>query len=126
MKQTSSSRKVNEAAREKIASILLMEVSDPRLDLITVTGTEVSLDRSLCKVYISTAKDRYEEVQAGLASANSRIRYLLGKGLNWRVTPELYFIIDTSVDEAERIAKALEVVPPTMANKRDDDADPVV
>lgn len=32
MKQNSSSRKLNEQAREVLAHILLFEVSDPRLD----------------------------------------------------------------------------------------------
>ena len=47
MKQGSSNRKVNEQAREVIASILLFEISDPRLSLVTVTACEVSYDRSV-------------------------------------------------------------------------------
>ena len=48
MKQSSSSRKVNEQAREALANILLFEVSDPRLHMVTITGCEVSFDRSYC------------------------------------------------------------------------------
>ena len=36
--------------------------------------------------------------------AKGRIRSLVGKSLGWRVTPELRFFIDPSVDAAERIA----------------------
>ena len=50
MKQSSSNRKVNEQAREVIASILLFEISDPRLELVTVTGCEVSYDLSLIHI----------------------------------------------------------------------------
>ncbi len=107
MKQTPSSRKLNEAAREKIASIVLFEISDPRLRNITITGCEVSTDRSFCNVYVSAGADRYDEVSVGLESAKGRIRSLLGKGLDWRVTPELRFIIDKSVDNAEHIAEVL-------------------
>lgn len=117
MKQTPSSRKFNESARERIASILLTEVSDPRLALITVTSCEVAIDRSVCNVYISADKERYDEVAAGLESAKGRIRKLLGKGLNWRVTPELVFFIDTTVDQAERITEALKDVPPTLKGR---------
>ena len=46
MKQSASNRKVNEQAREVIASILLFDVSDPRLHLVTITGCGVSYDRS--------------------------------------------------------------------------------
>ena len=31
----------------------------------------------------------------------------MGKGLSWRVTPELRFHLDPSVDEAEKITDAL-------------------
>ncbi|MDO4850376.1 MAG: 30S ribosome-binding factor RbfA [Actinomycetota bacterium] len=118
MKQIPSSRKTNEIARERIAQILLTQVSDPRLAMVTVTGCEVAIDRSVCNVYISADRASYDEVEAGLESAKGRIRYLLGKGLDWRVTPELRFMIDTTVDEAERIAEALKAVPPTMQEDR--------
>lgn len=125
MKQTSSTRKLNEVARERIASILLFDISDPRLRLVTITGCEVSIDRALCNVYVSTDVERYDEVAEGLESAKGRIRSLLGKGLGWRVTPELVFVIDTSVDEAERIAKALKNAPATLAIEKDEDGRPV-
>ncbi len=107
MKQNSSSRKVNEQAREVIASILLFEISDPELNLVTITGCEVSFDRSMCNVYYSADKDRYEQVAAAFTRASGRIRSLMAKKLSWRVAPELRFMLDRSVDTAERIAGAL-------------------
>lgn len=107
MKQSNANRKVNEQAREILASILLFEVSDPRLRLVTITGCEVSFDRSVCNVFYTTEPDRYEDAAAGFAAAAGRIRSLMGKGLSWRVTPELRFILDPSVDEAEKITDAL-------------------
>ncbi len=107
MKQNSSSRKVNEQAREVIASILLFEISDPELNLVTITGCEVSFDRSMCNVYYSADKDRYEKVASAFTRASGRIRSLMAKKLSWRVAPELRFMLDRSVDTAERIAGAL-------------------
>lgn len=107
MKQSSSSRKLNEQAREALASILLFEVSDPRLRLVTITGCEVSFDRSFCNVFYTAEPGRYEEAAEGFAAARGRIRSLLGRALSWRVTPELRFLLDSSVDEAQRISDAL-------------------
>lgn len=107
MKQNSSSRKLNEQAREVLAHILLFEVSDPRLDMVTITGCEVSFDRSMCNVYYTVDPSRYEDAAAGFAAAYGRIRLLMGRALHWRVTPELRFMLDASVDEAQRIAEAL-------------------
>ena len=108
MKQNASSRRVNEQARQVIAETLMFEFSDPRLALITITGCEVSFDRAVCNVYFTTMPERYEEVQEALERASGRIRSLLAKKLSWRTSPELRFFLDKTVDEAEKIARALE------------------
>lgn len=120
MKQNSNSRRMGELAREKLGYILLFEISDPDLELITLTGCEVSLDKSLLKAYVSCEESRYDEVRAALARAKGRIRSLLGHALGWRLTPDIVFIIDTTTDEAERIARALEDVPPTLGVEKDE------
>lgn len=108
MKQTPTSRKANENLRDRIASVILFHISDPRLQMVTVTACEVSKDKSVADVYVTAEKDRYEEVMQGLEAAKGRIRSLVGKELKWRVTPELRFRIDNSVDTAEHIAEVLE------------------
>lgn len=125
MKQNAQSRRTAELAREKLASILLFEVSDPDLEMLTLTGCEVSVDRSLVRAYVSCEADRYDVVMAALGRAKGRIRSLLGHALGWRVTPELDFRIDTTTDEAERIARALDQVPPTMDVAKDEDGYPI-
>ncbi|MBR0404176.1 MAG: 30S ribosome-binding factor RbfA [Eggerthellaceae bacterium] len=107
MKQGNSSRRVNEQARQVIAETLMFEIADPRLSLVTITGCEVSFDRSACNVYYTTSPDSYEEVQQAFEGAKGRIRSILARKLSWRTSPELRFFVDKSVDEAERIAKAL-------------------
>lgn len=107
MKQSSSSRRVNEQAREVIAGILLFEMTDPRLTMVTITACEVSFDRSVANVYYTTEPARYIEVAEAFQSASGRIRSLMAKKLSWRVAPELRFMLDSTVDQAERIAGAL-------------------
>ena len=125
MKQNQNSRRTNNLAREKLANILLFEISDPDLALVTLTGVQVSVDKSVLKAYVSCDRDRYESVAAALQRAKGRIRTLLGHALGWRVTPELIFQIDTPADEAERIAIALENVPPTLSVEKDENGYPL-
>lgn len=125
MKQNQFSRRTNELAREKLASILLFEISDPDLSLVTLTSVEVSVDKSFLRAYVSCEASRYDEVSAALARAKGRIRSLLGHALGWRVTPEIAFQIDTTTDEAERISRALEVVPPTLGVEKDEFGYPI-
>ncbi|MBP3893216.1 MAG: 30S ribosome-binding factor RbfA [Atopobiaceae bacterium] len=126
MKRNQNSRRIGEQAREKLGYILLFEISDPDLELVTLTGCEVSVDKSVVVAYISCESDRYDDVTAALARAKGRIRSLLGKALGWRVTPELVFRIDTTADEAERIARALQNVPETLSVEKDDEGYPLV
>ena len=122
MKQTQATRRLGEQLREKLGYILLFEVSDPRLDLVTLTAVEVAVDRSFARVYVSCDASRYDEVMEALASAKGRIRSLLARSLDWR---ELDFRIDRSTDEAERITRALENVPATLAIEKDEDGYPI-
>ena len=119
MKQTPNTRRLNEQAREVVASLLVTEVSDPRVQLVTVTGAEVSPDRSVLLVFVSTDPGRYDEVMAGLESAKGLLRSRIGRALGWRVTPELRFYIDESVDTGMLIDEALRAVPPTLIVERE-------
>ena len=84
MKQNNATRRLGEQLREKLGYILLFEISDPRLDLVTITGVEVSIDRSFARVFVTCDGDRYEEVLEALASTKGRVRSLLARTLDWR------------------------------------------
>ena len=122
MKQNASNRRVNEQARQVIAETLMFEISDPRLAMVTVTGCEVSFDRSVCNVYYTAQPGSYDEVAEAFGKAAGRIRSILAKKLSWRTSPELRFFIDKSVDEAERIARAIENERSRMTHADDDAA----
>ncbi|MDA3936460.1 MAG: 30S ribosome-binding factor RbfA [Actinomycetota bacterium] len=121
MKSTPRTRKLGVTVREAIASIIQGAIADPRLDLITVTSVDVSSDLSIANVYVTAHGDeeRYKEVLEGLESAKGRIRSLLGRAVKMRITPDLRFFIDPSVDEGFRMSVALQDVPPTLANSSD-------
>ncbi len=107
MKQSPSSRRVNEQLREVVSSIILFEMSDPRLERVTITGCEVSFDRSVANVFYTTDKSEYVSCADALQRSAGRIRSLVARRLSWRVAPELRFVLDTTVDQAERIGAAL-------------------
>ena len=100
-------RKVDEQAREVISSILLFEVSDPRLQLVTITGCSVSFDRAYCDVFYTAEPERYASVEAAFQAAKGHIRSLMAKQLAWKQAPELRFHLDETVDAAEKLGKYL-------------------
>lgn len=119
MKQNQFSRRTNHIAREKLASILTNNISDPALEMIAITDVYVSVDKSLMIVYVSCDSAQYDEVMCAFERAKGRLRRLLGHALTWRTTPELVFRIDTTIDEAQAISRALTNVPPSMRARED-------
>jgi ribosome-binding factor A len=103
------SRAMGEMVREVVARILVEEIADPRLDLVTVTGVEMSPDLRHANVFFAIHGDaeRTASALAGLDSAKGRIRALLGVEVRARYVPELHFRIDPAIEEAARIADAI-------------------
>jgi ribosome-binding factor A len=101
--------RVADAIREEIAQLLLREIKDPRVGMITLTGVRVSGDLRHARVLFSVLgeAERRDEALAGLRSASGYIRAQLARRLNLRVAPEIVFEADTSLEEVERVARLL-------------------
>src|SRR3954454_10184260 len=93
--------RVNEVILEVLADEL-ERMSDPRLELVTLTGVDVSRDLAHAKVYYSTltatAVDARstipEEAAAALTSAGSHLRGVVGRQMRIRQVPKLTFHVD--------------------------------
>jgi ribosome-binding factor A len=77
---------------------------------ITVTGVRVSPDLSTAKVYLSflAVKDKdalLKSIKDQAKDIRHRLTIVVGKQL--RITPELIFYIDDSLDYVEKIEKLL-------------------
>jgi ribosome-binding factor A len=102
--------RMNERMRAILSELLLREISDPRLQSVTVT--EVSLDGELmyADVYVNALGDesRRVDVMQGLDRAKGFLRRELGKQIRTRNTPELKFHWDTTLEHGERINQILD------------------
>jgi ribosome-binding factor A len=96
--------------REILSALLLLEVTDPALEGVTVT--EVTLDRELeyATVYVNALGEekRQQEVMAGLARAHGFLRREVGKRVRLRRTPELRFHWDVTLDRGAAIEETLD------------------
>ena len=45
--------KVQEAIKQELSKMLLMDIKDPRIQFVTITGVELTDDMSIAKVYVS-------------------------------------------------------------------------
>lgn len=103
-------RRVNEAVREVVGTVVTAELSDPRIGFTTITGAEVSPDLRHGRVFVSvlgTADERSETLQ-GLRSAHGYIQRRVARELHLKNTPLLTFEHDDSIERGMRISEILE------------------
>lgn len=111
--------RIGEVIREEISAILREEVSDPRIQFVSVTRVEVSADLHYAKVFVSIlgTPEKREEVLNGLKSARGFIQRSLGKKIRLRYTPEISFKIDTSIDHGIHIFELLQEIKDDLVSK---------
>ena len=101
--------RVAQLLKQEIADLLMKEVKDPRLGLVTVNRVELSKDLRHAKVYVGSLElgATRSNLLQGLESASGFIRRELRKRLDLRRVPELLFRIDENVEYGVRIASLL-------------------
>jgi ribosome-binding factor A len=74
-------------------SLLLQEMNDPRLDLVTVTQVNIDRELEYANVFVSTVGDeaRRKEVMHVLNGARSYVRREIAKRVQLRRAPEINF-----------------------------------
>jgi len=104
--------RVNQLLKEEISILLQRELKDPRLGFVSVTEVEAAQDLRTAKVFVSVLGDeaQWAGSMAALASARGFIRNWLRQHLDLRVTPELDFRPDRSMEHAARIQALLRQV----------------
>ena len=109
--------KINDAVMQAMSEAV-REIKDPRVSsaMVTITAAEVTPDLKFAKIYFSAILGDKSEVKKGLCSAAGFLRRALSQKLNLRITPELSFFEDKSIEHGAKIAKLLnsiEITPDT-------------
>lgn len=109
-KNSIKNTRINGEVQKELSQIIRREIKDPRIHMMTsVTGAQVAPDLKTCKVYISVLGTDEEKADtlAGLRSAEGYIRRMLAKNLNLRNTPQLTFLLDTSIEYGVTMSKKI-------------------
>jgi ribosome-binding factor A len=106
-------RRVNEAVRQ-VLSEAVVELKDPRIGFVTVTGVETSPDLRHARVYVSVlgSEEAQAESLAGLAAAHGVLQARLGRELRMKRTPQLAFEYDPSVERGVRMTQLIDELAP--------------
>src|SRR3977135_375542 len=102
-------RRIADQIQRELSDLLRAELKDPRVGMITLTGVEVSPDLAHARVFFTTLADATSlaRVEAGLQGAAGFLRAQLGKRLSLRVTPEIHFRHDASVERGVRLSQLI-------------------
>jgi ribosome-binding factor A len=101
--------RVADAVREVIAELLLRDIKDPRIGMVTLTTVELTDDLKHARVYFSCVGDAVvrERSLQGLRSAAGYMRSQVTRQLKLRHAPDLTFLFDPSLEIADRVATLL-------------------
>jgi ribosome-binding factor A len=119
---TARSARIADQIQRSLAELIRLEVRDPRVGLVTLTGVELSRDQSHAKVFFTVLGSGADAEQAGhgLTHAAGFLRSELAHRLTTRKVPELHFEFDASVERGVRLARLIDeaVNPPQPARGR--------
>ena len=123
-REFSRSRRVGEQIRRILAQLIHDEVKDPGVGMITLTAVEVSPDLGHAKIFFTTLADGPEAVrasEAGLRRASGFLRRELGRLVKLRITPELHFTYDRSVEHGRRLTALIDGAVADLPDDGDDE-----
>ena len=122
---SSRAQRVGDQIQKELASLIQLEVSDPRIGMVSITGVEVSRDLSHAKVYVTVMNTLSEDASVNqltlsapgeldrieveenieaLIKASGFLRTMLSKRLRSRSIPKLQFFYDNSIERGQQLS----------------------
>jgi ribosome-binding factor A len=109
-KEFSRSSRVAEQVQRELAELIRLELKDPRVGLITLTGVELTPDYAHAKVFYTTLAETAarQDIDVGLRRASGFLRRELGRRIRIHTLPELHFVFDESVERGDRLSRLID------------------
>lgn len=103
--------RINSEVQREMSSIIREDLKDPRIHPMTsVMAVEVTPDLKFAKIFVSILgnDEEKEKTMEGLKKSASFARHQLAKRMNLRNTPELTFVLDTSIEYGVTMSKKID------------------
>lgn len=98
-------QRIAERIYEELSEMMIHEVTDPRLQWVSITDVRVDRELAFANIFVSAVEgsDRKEEVLAALKGAQGYLRSHLARRIELRTFPQLRFHWDSTPERADRI-----------------------
>ncbi|MDX2220086.1 MAG: 30S ribosome-binding factor RbfA [Burkholderiales bacterium] len=106
----SRNRRIADQIQRELSELIRLELRDPRVNMVTLTGVEVASDNSHAKVFFTTLGNdaQIQSCAHGLGRAAGFLRSQLAARLSIRTVPVLHFEFDASIDRGMRLSKLID------------------
>jgi ribosome-binding factor A len=101
--------RVAEEIKHRLNSAMSKDLMDLNTGLITVSKVIMTADLRIAKIYLTFLgnKEPAEKLVEKINFRKKHIRYLLGKQLTLKYTPDIFFFYDDTVEYSDKINKLL-------------------
>lgn len=101
--------RINEELKKELSGVINYKIKNPNVTgMISVTRVKITPDFKYAKVYVSILNSKnIDKTMEGLKESSGFMRSELAKTINLRITPELVFELDDSLEYGERIDRVL-------------------
>ena len=103
-------RRVAEQIQRDLSELIRLEVKDPRVGFVTLTGVDVTSDLTHAKIWFTTLGTQadHEQTSEGLNRASGFLRSALAHRIKTRTMPELHFLFDASVERGMHLSQLID------------------
>ena len=102
--------RIADQIQRELAELIRLEMRDPRVKLVTLTGVELSRDQSHATVFFTVLGSRDDAATSGqgLSRAAGFLRAGLSHRLTTRSVPELHFVYDDSIEQGVKLSRLID------------------
>jgi len=115
--------RVAQRIKEEASQVMLYELRDPRIGLLTVTRVDISADLHYATIYYSIMGDdaARRTAQRGLESAKGLVRTRIAKSLQLREAPDIRFEFDPTIEKSIEMSKLIDAATTTDRSPEEDE-----
>ena len=97
--------RINEELKKELSQIISYELKNPNVTgMVSVTRAKITPDFKYAKVYVSILNSKnVQKTMEWLKESSGFIRSKIAHTINLRITPELVFELDDSLEYGEKI-----------------------
>lgn len=106
--KTNRTQRIGEQIRRELADLIVRDLRDPRIGMVTISDVDVSPDLAHAKVFFTVIGAPPDEAAAGLNAAAGHLHNVLFKRLQMRTVPRLQFVHDASVARGFEIDRLID------------------